>query len=210
MASPPPHIVRRNRDEETQATVFETRQKMVVAANLRKQGHGYPHIAQVIGCSRSYAEKLVRKAIREIIKDDIEDLIKIELDRLDALFLPAFYMATELDAKGNPIFNKEASDAALKIMERRARLLGLDRPIKTEISGDLNVSNQVQIYIPDNGRGLPANSTIENGLVVAIAKPILDIDLDIDTGDNDDLADLLYDDGDHNDLYADEPNIERI
>lgn len=189
----PNHIIQRNREEETQPSVFETRQKMAIAATMRKEGHSYPHIATTLACSRSYAEKLVRKALREIIEEDIQDLMKQELTRLDALFLPAFLAATQVDKNGNPIFNKEASDSALKLMERRAKFLGLDKPVKAEITNSFNVDQNVQIYIPDNGRGLPINTVIEDGLVKHIPITIEHevIDLDIDDGDGIfDLSDL--------------------
>jgi hypothetical protein len=189
----PNHIVKRNREEETQASVFETRQKMVAAANMRKEGHGYPHIATTIGCSRSYAEKLVRKALREIIEESFQELVKIETARLDAIFLPAFLAATQTDKDGNPIFNKEATDTAIKIMERRARFLGLDKPVKAEISGDFNIGSSVQVYIPHNGRDLPSGLTIENGEIVSPVLNVINDDLEFDDGDDDDLSELLYD-----------------
>ena len=194
-------INRRNKEEETQPSVFETRQKMVTAANMRKEGHSYPHIALTIGCSRSYAEKLVRKALREIIEEPFQELVKLELTRLDQVFLPAFLAATQLDKDGNPVFNKEATETVLKLMERRARFLGLDKPVKAEISGDFNIANTVQVYIPHNGRDLPEGLTIENGEVVAPFVAIEDIDLNFDDGDDEDLSDLLY---------ADTPHIERM
>ena len=188
----PPHIVARNREEQTQASVFETRQKMVQAANLRKQGHSYPYISTTLGCSRSYAEKLVRKALKEIISDTFEELLKLELMRLDELFQPAFQAATQLDGQGNPIFNKEATETALKLMERRARFLGLDKPVKTELNANLNMSDSnVQYYIPDNGRGLPAGLIIENGEIITEQVVEEVIDLDIDSPDHDDLSELL-------------------
>lgn len=147
---------------------FEIRRLMTKAAELRKQGYTYTHIAETLSCSVPYATNLVRTALREIISDSYNELIQQETERLNAVFLPAFIEATKLDAKGEPIFNKEATDSVIKIMERRAKFLGLDKPTKTELSGDLSLTTgkPIQIYIPDNGRGLPVGLTIENGEVI--------------------------------------------
>lgn len=147
---------------------FEIRQLMVTASNLRKQGYAYSHIASTLSCSDAYARNLVKVALREISAESVAELIAQETERLNAVFLPAFAEATKLDAKGEVIFNAEATSTVLKIMERRAKLFGLDRPTKTELSGDLTlgVVKPIQIYLPDNGRGLPAGLTIENGVIV--------------------------------------------
>jgi hypothetical protein len=70
-----------------------------------------------------------------------------------------------LDEEGNPIPVKlqdvsvklNAINAAMKIMERRARILGLDAPTKiaaTNPAGDKEAS-LVQYYLPENGRDQP-------------------------------------------------------
>jgi hypothetical protein len=189
----PPHIIARNREEQTQPSVFETRKLMATAATMRKDGHSYPHIAQTLGCSRSYAEKLVRKALREIIEEPVAELMKLELGRLDQLFIPAFAEATKLDRNGEPIFNKEAIETVIKIMERRARFLGLDKPVKSEVNANINNNDtSVQIYMPHNGRDLPKGLLIENGEIVQEEMKVVEeeINLDIDSGDDDDLSEL--------------------
>ena len=65
-----------------------------------------------------------------------------ENERLDALLAAAWPMATEL----RPVFNKDgeevaqsidlkAVDTVLKLMDRRAKLNGLDMPVKAEVTG---------------------------------------------------------------------------
>jgi len=54
-------------------------------------------------------------------------MLQVELERLDALTLA--YMAGALSG------NEKHAHLALKIMERRAKLLGLDAPSKQEITG---------------------------------------------------------------------------
>ncbi len=193
------------KNNEPELSEFEIRRIMATACNLRRQGHDYPHIAKTLGCSTNYAKKLVKIALREVTADSVEELIKQESERLDAVFLPAFLEATRTDGKGDPVFSKEATDSVIKIMERRARFFGLDKPSKTELSGELGVfgSKPIQIYIPDNKRGLPAGLTIENGEIVETTKaePIDDL---IFIEPELDLTELAFD------LYKDAPNIEVI
>ncbi|MFE6872574.1 hypothetical protein ACFVFS_39285 [Kitasatospora sp. NPDC057692] len=59
---------------------------------------------------------------------DVEELRALEDARLDRMFLVAYRRAVR-DG------DLPAIDRALRIMERRARLLGLDRPTRTEIGG---------------------------------------------------------------------------
>ncbi|MFJ5294560.1 hypothetical protein [Streptomyces sp. NPDC088348] len=65
-----------------------------------------------------------------------------ENERLDALLAAAWPRAT----KPSPVFNKEgdviaeeidlrAVETVLKLMDRRAKLMGLDMPVRTELSG---------------------------------------------------------------------------
>ena len=183
---------------------FDIRRLMVKAAELRKQGYTYTHIGETLGCTAQYATRLVRVALKEIISDTVEELIQQETERLNAVFLPAFMEATKLDAKGEPVFNKEATDTVIKIMERRAKFLGLDKPTRTELSGDvtLGTSKPVHVYIPDNNRGLPQGLVIENGEVVEEALAIKQEapDLDFEEPAPVDISDLLF--GVHTEIVA--------
>ena len=195
--------------DEHRLNEFEIRQLMLTATNLRKQGYDYAHIASTLSCSTTYARNLIKTAMREIIADSISEIIAQETERLNAIFLPAFIEATRVDAKGEPIFNQEATNTVIRIMERRAKLFGLDRPTKTELSGDLTLGavKPVHIYLPDNGRGLPKGLTIQNEQIVEEASL-----LNLTTNDEllfveepaTDLTDLEFD------LYRDSPHIEVV
>ncbi|MFD8597518.1 hypothetical protein ACFV1L_21200 [Kitasatospora sp. NPDC059646] len=86
---------------------------------------------------------------------DVEALRALEDARLDRLFLVAYRRAVR-DGE------LPAIDRALRIMERRARLRGLDRPLRTEISGpdggpievtDATVDELAALTDPDAERG---------------------------------------------------------
>ncbi|MFF2402691.1 hypothetical protein [Streptomyces goshikiensis] len=73
----------------------------------------------------------VRKALddrRTELNDDVDEMRALEADRLDRLFFVAYKKAVRDQ-------DLAAIDRTLRIMERRARLLGLDMPTKTELAG---------------------------------------------------------------------------
>jgi hypothetical protein len=96
------------------------------AIDYRLQGMTYREIAQELGVTPTRARQLVAEALAAIEKDtaeSAEELRRLELDRLDQLQSGIWE-----DAAGG---NLKAVGAALKIMERRAKLMGLDAPVKT-------------------------------------------------------------------------------
>lgn len=131
---------------------------------LRREGISFPDIAEELGMTQGYIYKAYKKALREIIVEDVEDLRKLELSKLEALeqevmkvlagfhpFISSGQVVRDVveDADGNPTVNPTtgdivtvrlqdhapklaAVDRAVKLMERRARLLGLDTPVKQQ------------------------------------------------------------------------------
>ncbi len=90
---------------------------------MRKAGATYAQIGDALNCSPQNAAKHVKKALDEIAKKTAEDateIIQLELERLDTMLLGLFKSAKS--------GNEHSVDRVLKIMERRARLLGLDAP----------------------------------------------------------------------------------
>lgn len=182
----------------TSPAAFDTRAKMAQAVELRKQGYNFKQIGEIMGLSKPYVNKLVRKALIAIIQEPVQDLINLELERLDAILIPAYQAATKKDANGTLEFNKEAIEVVLKIMERRAKYLGMDKPVKSELKANLDVKKStVQIYLPDNGRGLPVTIDNDTQLVddesIALVQALNEALARGDTGEEDDLTDLEYD-----------------
>lgn len=96
------------------------------ALSLRRAGYSYSEIASEVGISRASAHRLVSEAlhdIREAIDNSAGEMRAEEISRLDALVRAVWPQAIAGDFY--------AIDRALKIMERRAKLLGLDAPTKT-------------------------------------------------------------------------------
>ncbi len=98
------------------------------ALELRKAGVTYEQIAGQLGYSNaSGARKAVASALKATLREPAEELRELEVVRLDAMLLPLWRRVQAGDEK--------AVDRVLRIMERRARLLGLDAPARTELSG---------------------------------------------------------------------------
>jgi len=85
---------------------------------LRRAGVPVDTIALQLGVSTRSVYAWIQEAIRDIPREDADDLRRLELDRLDAMFQPQFRAALG----GDPI----AAQVCLRIMERRARMLNLD------------------------------------------------------------------------------------
>lgn len=109
----------------TSQRTIEAQERRAKATALRKMGWSYGRIATQLGMTKSSVHKAVTKALTESQKhlDGEADLLRTqELDRLDDL--QSFYW---MDAsKGNT----KAGLQIIRVMERRAKLLGLDAPAK--------------------------------------------------------------------------------
>jgi hypothetical protein len=100
----------------------ENRSKAIA---LRKEGSTYEEIGKTLSISTQRAHKIVTSELTRIRKETAEEtdeLRTLELQRLDAMFMVCYRDAQEGDYP--------AVDRCLKIMERRAKLLGLDMPVK--------------------------------------------------------------------------------
>lgn len=105
------------------------------AYEMRKAGMSFRQIARALQVSESTAHAAVTRMYRKIgtkFAEDNVDTVRLELDRLDALMQNIWPMTmphrVESD-DGDTITlppNFDAIDRVLKIMDRRAKLLGLD------------------------------------------------------------------------------------
>jgi len=81
-----------------------------------------------MGCSKSAAYERVQRALAAIPAEAVDEYRRLETDRLDTL-LELAMRKVESEDKGF-LF---AIDRVLAIMDRRAKLLGLDSPVKHEV-----------------------------------------------------------------------------
>lgn len=119
------------------------------AVKMRIQGHNYNEIAVEMGISSVTARNWVigeMEKRRLELAEDIDVVRQLELTRLDELYVAATEPLTEKPAviphpmTGVPQLVKpdknEGVKTALKVMERRARLLGMDSGNKFDGGGD--------------------------------------------------------------------------
>ena len=93
------------------------------ALELRKGGASFPEIARALGYSGpAGAYQAVMSALRKTLKEPAEEVRTLEVARLDAMLLALWPQVRQ--------GNQGAIDKALKVEERRAKLLGLDAPAK--------------------------------------------------------------------------------
>lgn len=119
----------RTNKNSTKATSKVEKQRQ--ALELRRAGRGYQEIADRLHVSLSTAHGYVDDAMAEAraqIEADASEIKAEEISRLDGMLAGLWDFATSGDV--------QAVDRVLKIMERRAKLLGLDAPAKIGHGGD--------------------------------------------------------------------------
>lgn len=111
-----------NTNSSAKATKLERQRQ---ALEYRRMAFGYAEIAERIGISTTQAFRLVREAMQDArtqIEAEASEMKAEEISRLDGMMRGLWPDAR----KGQ----HGAVDRVLKIMERRAKLLGLDAPVK--------------------------------------------------------------------------------
>jgi hypothetical protein len=129
----------------------EQRQKDFEALRLKREHLSWEQIARRMGWSQgSVAARAVSRALSEVPTQDIEEVRKVEIERLDELAMRAKVIMLRrhyaISANGRAAVHPEtgevleddgpslqALDRLLRIQERRARLLGLDAAQKYEV-----------------------------------------------------------------------------
>lgn len=100
------------------------------ALDLRRSGLSYQRIGDAMGISMARAHQLVAKAMEEThraIAAGADALRAEEVSRLDGMLLALWPKAAGGDVT--------AVDRVLKIGERRAKLLGIEAPVRIETTG---------------------------------------------------------------------------
>lgn len=130
-------------------------QRQQQAVELRRAGRSYREIARQVGIGVASAHRLVAAAIAEArttVQEDVVELRALELSRLDGMLGGLWPEAR----RGN----LGAVDRVLKIMERRAKLLGLDAPAKvarTNPAGDEDERDVASYVVP-----VPATMSLDD------------------------------------------------
>lgn len=107
----------------TSPKAIERQKKIAEALEYRRAGHSYPVIAKEMGVDPSTIYDWVIVGMEQIIKEPAEAVLLMELARLDEMQAAIYADAAAGD--------RPTIDTVTKLMERRARYMGLDKPQKT-------------------------------------------------------------------------------
>lgn len=133
----------------------EVLEREVQVVALRREGMTWDAIANAVGYSDpSGAHSAYMRASARIVKEDIDAIRDMETERLDMLQAAYWRQAMMGDVP--------AGMQVLRIMERRAKLLGIDQPIRQQVevisydadSIDSEVARLVKLlenHEPDSG-----------------------------------------------------------
>lgn len=112
---------------QTSAQKIEIAERRALALELRRQKKTFIEIGELLGVHPSSARRIVWEAISNLGENAQENAAKMrDQEVADLGVLEETLM--ERAAEGN----MDAMDRVLKIKERRAKLMGLDAPAKTE------------------------------------------------------------------------------
>ena len=122
----------------------ETIEREAEVLRLRRGGLTFDMIAQRLGFAHaSGAHTAYTNACKRIIRDDVDEIRRIEQDRLDIAQAAIWPRVTSGDST--------AINSLIRIMERRAKLLGLDMPIRVQqevtVWGNDNLGDDLQFWL---------------------------------------------------------------
>lgn len=92
--------------------------RQIQALNMRRAGKPVPEIAAILGVGTTTIYKYIQDGLRDASREAAEDHIALHISRCEAMISGAWADARSGDTK--------AMGAVLKVMEREAKLLGLD------------------------------------------------------------------------------------
>jgi len=119
-------------ESKTSPRRLSAAQRTAEAINLRLAGASYATIARELKyADKATAFNAVKRAMDRTVTEPAEELRDLEADRLDALQLSLWADAT--DQAGTPETRAAAVRAIVLVMQRRARLLGLDQPAEMRL-----------------------------------------------------------------------------
>ncbi|MEU5420365.1 hypothetical protein [Streptomyces sp. NPDC020667] len=116
--------------------------KLAADPSINSDGHAYPQGYGIDRYRQGLAppsdKRLIELACRDVSKAlkgraaelsrSTDELRQLMMERLECLFFPMYKLAVRSG-------DYWATDRAVRIIERECRLLGLDQPVRTELSG---------------------------------------------------------------------------
>jgi hypothetical protein len=152
---------RRNRERDTE--------DRVLVYQLRLAGHSYRAIENITAdpdgpthgrrIPRSTAQELAEAEAIDRVTPVRQAVIEMELDRLDAMFLAIAGRAATGDVA--------AIDRALRIQERRAKLLGLDAPTQQTVDATVVQKTPQDLELDELVREAQAREAVREARIKA-------------------------------------------
>ncbi len=107
-------------------------ERQILVTRYRRRGMPVTEIASTLGVTERTVRSTLTSAYRNIITtDEMIEARNTEIGRLDELHLSYYEDALSGDIK--------AAELILKTSDRRAKLLGLDAPQRTESSSEISI-----------------------------------------------------------------------
>lgn len=125
------------------------------AAELRSQSKTYREVGEIMGVALNTAYDMVRRAIADIPRESTVELVQLEVAKIDFLERKTIEILERrhvfVSQGGKVVYDGEekleddgpalqAINTLAKLGERRARLLGLNAPTRTELTSTVSVS----------------------------------------------------------------------
>lgn len=129
----------------------ETVERRVLALNMRRAGATYATIGAALGIAENSALRLVQRALNAMQRESADGVRRMELERLDAMWAAAW--------PGIELGDPAAIRSGISIMERRAKLLGLDAPTQTQVAQ----ISEVQVVFVDDPIAAPEPDATPDG-----------------------------------------------
>ena len=132
---------KKSKESKTSPRRLRAAKKQVAALEMRVGGFSFRHIALELKYKGpSGAHKAVDAALDRTIREPAEAVRLLELERLDQLQIMAYKRATVAG-------DVPAAALVLKIMERRAKLLGIDAPVVYDLEDIKEIARTVHAAI---------------------------------------------------------------
>ncbi len=158
-------------ESKTSPRKMRAKEREVEALNLRKSGATYDQIGKALGITTQGAYKAIIRSLKRLNEqnsESSEELRRLEVERLDRMLVAIWPQVLN--------GNQGAVDRAIKISERRAKLLGLDAPTRADITSNNDKITPIGV--------VPIE--YKSGLTVLAPRPVCDSDPpseNQDTGD---------------------------
>jgi hypothetical protein len=127
------------------------------ALQLRKSGKTYKQIGDSLGIDRGNAWKLVDfelKKLRTEVRETAKDVLDIEVSRLEEIIEACWEKM-----KGGSVPHAQT---ILRVMERKAKMMGLDAPLKVE--GKMSFRTDAELLADAERLGVPITPELKKEL----------------------------------------------